>query len=377
VPQDCLEDRILICAPFGRDAALISDTLSKEGICAQTVDNIFLLCKEIECGAAAAVISEESLNREGILRLSLALQDQEPWSDLPIIILTTGGDGQRTWISLRTLDNIANVTLLERPLRPVTLVSAVQVSLRSRRRQYQMRSMNAELEHRVAERTAELRRLIEEAEGFSYTISHDLRGPLRAIVSSSHILLEDFGDRLPPAAKDELKIQERAANNMAALIDDLLHLSRLSREKLRAEDLDLSGMVTDLARQLARDGQTALCDFDIQEEVTGKGDPTLIRIALLNLLQNACKFSSGHGKVCFGRRSDGSYFVRDDGIGFDQKYAEKMFLPFERLVTSAEYPGTGIGLANVRRIIERHGGKVWAESAGANQGASFYFTLAA
>jgi signal transduction histidine kinase len=198
---------------------------------------------------------------------------------------------------------------------------------------------------------------------------------LRAIVSSSQILLEDYGEQLPPAGKKELQIQATAANNMAQLIDDLLHLSRLSREQMVPADLDLSALASNVAKQLAKENQLKTCNFVIQPNVKGRGDQTLLRIALLNLMQNACKFSREGGPVTFGQNADGVYFVRDEGIGFDQRYAEKMFQPFERLVTVEEYPGTGIGLANVKRIIERHGGNVWATSTGTGQGASFYFSL--
>jgi signal transduction histidine kinase len=371
-----IENRVLICAPRGRDAALIAATLAKENLRATTV-GVESLCREIAQGAGAGIIAEEALDHSGLFDLALTLRDQDPWSDLPIIILTSGGEtsAERTWNAVRALDDVANVTLLERPLRPITLLSAVQVSLRSRRRQYQMRSMNEELERRVLARTTELQRLITEAEGFSYTISHDLRSPLRAIVSSSQILIEDYGELLPPEGKEELRIQADAANNLAKLIDDLLHLSRLSREEIRPADLDLSDIAEGVAHQLSLDSQATHCVFDIQPGVTARGDATLLRIAILNLLQNACKFSSGKGCIEFGQAPDGAYFVRDHGIGFEQRYAEKMFLPFERLVNAKEYPGTGIGLANVRRIIERHGGKIWAESGGLHHGATFYFSL--
>jgi len=372
-----IESRVLVCAPHGRDAALITDTLCKEGVVARPVRDVEQLCEEIAKGVGTVVVAEEALDSENRFRLSIALQGQEPWSDLPIIILTTGGEVgvQRTWTALRSLEVVANVSLLERPLRAMTLISAVQVSLRSRERQYQVRSMNAELEHRVLERTAELQRLISEAEGFSYTISHDLRGPLRAIVSSSHILLEDYGEVLPEEGKSELQIQANAANNMATLIDDLLHLSRLSREEIRPSELDLSAIASNVANQLTKEHQSNACRFTIQEGVIGCGDPILIRIVLLNLMQNACKFSPQEGEVVFGQDEKKNYFVRDSGIGFEQRYADKMFLPFERLVNAAEYPGTGIGLANVRRIVERHGGRIWAQSKGLGSGASFFFSL--
>lgn len=356
---------------------MIGAALAKSGIAAEPLTEIPVLCQELARGAGAVILTEESLNPAALGLLSLALQQQEPWSDIPVIILTGDGerDAERTWVTLRALEPMANVSLLERPLRSITLVSAVQVALRSRQRQYEVRSMNAELERRVAERTAELQRLIHEAEGFSYTISHDLRAPLRSIVSTSKILLEDFGPQLPQAAKEELNRQSRAASNLAQLIDDLLRLSRLAREEMHPVDFDLSHVANDVVGQLFLEFPESPCTFEVQGGMTAHGDPTLVRFVLLNLLQNACKFSPKGGRIVVGQCEDGSFYVRDQGIGFDPQYAHKMYLPFERLVNSSEFPGTGIGLANVKRIIERHNGSVWATSEGVGKGATFYFTL--
>lgn len=357
----------------------MAEALSKSGIASFPACDVAHLCEELANGAGALLLTEEALNRDSLAELSLALQQQEPWSDIPIIILTGGGSEgtDRTWRMLRALEPVANVSLLERPLRSMTLTSAVQVALRSRRRQYEVRSMQAELERRVAERTAELRRLIKEAEGFSYTISHDLRSPLRSIVSTSKILLEDYGSMLPSGAVEELERQSRAASNLAQLIDDLLRLSRLAREEMHPVEFDFSKTAQEVVAQVCLDYSESKCTFEVEGGLRAHGDPTLVRFALLNLIQNACKFSPDGGRIRVGRADDESFYVRDEGIGFDPKYAEKMFLPFERLVTASEFPGTGIGLANVKRIIERHGGKLWAHTEGLGKGAAFHFTLPA
>jgi signal transduction histidine kinase len=368
----------LVCAPHGRDASLMVAILCRAGIQAEAFACLEEVCREIPAGAGALIITEEALSPSSMAVLESTLAGQEAWSDLPVIILTSAGQegADRTWSTLRSLEPVANVSLLERPLRTMTLVSAVQVALRSRKRQYEVRSMNSELEKRVSERTSELQRLIREAEGFSYTISHDLRAPLRSIVSSSCILVEDYEAYLTEEAKKELHVQAKAARNMAQLIDDLLHLSRLSREQMNRTKLDLTSLVQAVVEQLENEDVLRHHRLSVQPEMFAYGDATLLKLLILNLLQNAGKFSSPGSEIRVGQAEDGSFFVADEGIGFEQRYAEKMFLPFERLVNDNIYPGTGIGLANVKRIIERHNGRVWATSPGLNQGATINFTLA-
>jgi len=236
--------------------------------------------------------------------------------------------------------------------------------------------LNAELEERVSERTLQLQIANRELEGFTYSVSHDLRAPLRAIVSSSSILLEDHGERLGPEIRRELHRQAAAANKLAVLIDELLKLSRLARQEIRRTTVDLSEMAHSVAEEVA--GHFAeTCDFEIQPGMSIFADPTSLRLLLTNLLENACKFSPKAPHIQVGRTESPSgpvYWVKDNGVGFDMQYAAKVFLPFERLVTESEFPGTGIGLANVKRIVDRHGGRVWVETAHGD-GATFYFTL--
>jgi len=376
-PQNTeLDLRVLILAPRGRDAKLVEAMLCRAGIEAQAADSIDVLCNQMQAGAGAVVITEEAVHREFLIKLCEVLQRQPPWSDLPLILLTTGGeeDSVKTWQLVNRLDPVGNVSLLERPLRSITLISAVQVALRARKRQYEVRSLHEGLERRVAERTVELERLNQEAEGFSYSISHDLRAPLRAIAGTSRMILEDHPTGLPDDVLDNLERQVVAANRLAQLIDDLLKLSRLSREQMRPKPFDFSKLAQDVGIELRGDHQVRGCKFEIQPGLTAYGDPLLVRFVLLNLMQNACKFSPDGGTVTVGRTEDSVYFVSDQGIGFDMRYVAKLFRPFERLVTEQEFSGTGIGLANVRRIVERHSGRVWAESA-PGEGATFSFTL--
>ena len=224
-----------------------------------------------------------------------------------------------------------------------------------------------ELERRVQERTREL-------EGFLYTVSHDFRAPLRAIMSASMILLEDYGERLDREGQGELKRQSMAAKKLGTLMDDLLRLSRLSRQEMRTGEVDVTALAREVGDEVA--GRTTPpVEIEVHEGLKANADPSLLRLLLQNLIENAAKFrrSDAPARIEIGT-SDGSLYVRDQGIGFPQDKAEKIFGPFERLHTDAEYPGTGVGLANVKRIVDRHGGRVWAEGC-LGEGATFWFTL--
>lgn len=223
------------------------------------------------------------------------------------------------------------------------------------------------LQEAVAARTAELQQAVREAEAFNYAIAHDLRTPLRHIVATSRILLEESA-ALPADQQELLKRQAYNATRLGTLIDELLRLSRLSRAVVHREPLDLTAE----ARSVVRELETP-CEITVQEGMSAEADPRLLRTVLHNLIGNACKFSPSAKGVQVGE-TNGVYWVKDEGVGFDMKYVEKIFLPFERLVPEDAFPGTGIGLANVDRIVKRHGGRVWAESE-PNKGATFYFTL--
>jgi signal transduction histidine kinase len=236
-----------------------------------------------------------------------------------------------------------------------------------------------ELEQRVQERTTELDNINKELEAFSYSVSHDLRAPLRAIDGFSQALLEDFSEKLDSSGQDHLQRVRLAAQRMSGLIDDLLNLSRVTRSEIRRENLDLSAVVRTVAEELQRGAPGRNVTFVIPEGLTVDGDSRLLRVAVENLLGNAWKYTSAHScaRIEFGLyQSNGrrAYFVRDDGAGFDPRYSDRLFGAFQRLHAMTEFPGTGIGLATVQRIIRRHGGEIWAEGA-VEKGATFYFTL--
>lgn len=239
--------------------------------------------------------------------------------------------------------------------------------------------LNQELEQRVTDRTAQLQLANKELENFAYSVAHDLRSPLRGIDGFSQLLLEEYHNKLDAQGKDYLHRVRCAAQLMARLIDDILDLSRISHTKLNIRAVNLSKIAQDVAADLYETQPERQVKFIIQEGIKVHGDVLLIRIVLENLIGNAWKFTSKHptALIEFGMNEQEAkpvYFVRDDGAGFNINHTKKLFGAFQRLHTIAEFPGTGIGLATVQRIIHRHGGKVWAEGE-VEKGATFYFTV--
>lgn len=244
----------------------------------------------------------------------------------------------------------------------------------------EIRSLNAALERRVKERTSELTAANRELEAFSYSVAHDLRSPLRIIEGFTEAVIEDAGDRLDAQALDHMRRVCGASRRMAALIDDLLELSKVTRAEMSYTDVDLSAIARTIMSELRKTEPGRDADVVIREGLVVKGDARLLRVVLDNLIGNAWKFTARTPRpvIEFGTLGEkdgkGVYFVRDNGAGFDMKYVEKLFNPFQRLHTEKDFPGTGIGLATVERIIRRHGGAVWA-SATVDKGAVFYFMI--
>lgn len=243
----------------------------------------------------------------------------------------------------------------------------------------EIRSLNEELDQRVKERTKQLEATNKEIQSFSYSVSHDLRAPLRSIDGFTRALAEDYFDRIDDTGKEYINRVRQSVKKMSDLIDAMLNLSRLTREQIKYEVVDLSSIAKKISNNLRSEEPQRQVEFIIQENIKVNGDLKMLIVVLDNLLNNAWKFTSKHAaaKIEFGEKvvnGKRTYFVRDDGAGFDPIYAEKLFTAFQRLHTEVEFPGIGIGLATVQRIINRHRGEVWAEGT-VEKGATFYFTI--
>ena len=244
----------------------------------------------------------------------------------------------------------------------------------------QLAEVNRTLEHRVKQRTAELETANRHLEAFSHSVSHDLRSPLQSILGFSDILAEEFGHSLGPKGVQHLRRLQEGAERMSELISGLLALSGVVGAELRRERVDLTGLAEEVVGEIREMESGRPAEIVIHPDMQAFGDRILLRNALANLLRNAWKFTARRSKtrIEVGYKIDESgqatYFVADNGAGFDMRQAEKLFTAFERLHKKEDFPGTGIGLATVQRIIARHGGRIWAE-ASPDQGATFFFTL--
>jgi len=281
-------------------------------------------------------------------------------------------------------DSVINALVLDKPTpvmaRKTRKNSEVVISKEPPSMEELLRA-NAELEQRVRDYAAKAEAATKELEGFCYSVSHDLRAPLRSVDGFTHALIESSHDKLDTIEREYLQRVRAASHRMGRLIDDLLHLSRVGRREMRVQETNLSDLAVSVSRELQASEPSRHVDFVISPELYGKGDERLLKIVLENLLGNAWKFTgkTQAARVEFGRGvKDGveAFYVRDNGAGFDMTYADKLFTPFARLHGNNEFPGTGIGLAVVQRIINRHGGRLWAEGE-PNRGATLWFALPA
>lgn len=324
--------------------------------------------------------------------LAMTIADIRPAEDVPRLIHDVRSappearDGA-IWRHRKKDGTLISVEIYSHALRfmkrPSRLILAQDVTARLAA-EAQVRHMNVELEQRVRERTAELESVNAELEGFSYSVAHDLRAPLRGMDGFSQALLEDYARQLDDTALDYLRRIRSGAQRMGRLIDDLLELARVSRAEMRRVPVNLSAMVRAVMQELRSGDQDRELDLVVEEGLQHPGDPALLRIVLTNLLGNAWKFTARRerprietGRLVAASQGQGPavFYVRDNGAGFDMSYAHKLFRPFQRLHATSEFPGTGIGLAIVQRVIRRHGGHVWIEGA-PEKGATAYFTLA-
>jgi len=292
----------------------------------------------------------------------------------------TAFETQRVTKDGRILDVWLMVTkLLDDTGKPVGIASTERDITKRKKLEEDLRRLNVELEERVEQRTAGLVIVNKELEAFSFSVSHDLRAPLRAIDGFSQALQEDCVDKLDSQSKDYLQRIRQGVKNMAELIDGLLELSSIARKEIEHQPVDLTKTARKIALGFQKAEPQRQVELFIQEGIVVNGDAHLLVIVLQNLLDNAWKFTSKHpsAKIEFGTKKingEEVYFVRDDGAGFDMAYVGKLFAPFQRVHSTKDFPGTGVGLATVQRIIHRHGGRVWAEGE-IERGACFYFAL--
>jgi PAS domain S-box-containing protein len=284
-----------------------------------------------------------------------------------------GHAGRTVWVH----DAVSPVVVGDR----VTKLRGVMMDVSERKHfELELSRLNAELEKRVGKRTSELETVVDELRSFSYSVSHDLRAPLRAIQGFGLALDREYRERLDETGRDYLHRILGSADRMTKLIEDLITLSRVTHVDMRTEPLDLSHIAGEVVADLRTSEPLRRVDMKIAPNLTAAGDVRLVRVLLENLIGNAWKFTSRklQASVEFGaleqRAGKRVFFVRDDGAGFDQEFASKLFMPFQRLHRATEFPGTGIGLATVARILGRHGGRIWAEGR-EGSGATFYFEL--
>ena len=325
-------------------------------------------------GTSAAHVPLDGLSREmhAVLVLPLTI------SDRVVGILMAG---RRAANAFEDTDQQLLTVVADRIALSLARVNAYEAEREARRlaeaSAEEVQALNTELEERVRQRTAELEATNRELEAFSYSVSHDLRAPLRSVDGISVALEEDYGEQLTPEARDFLRRIRAGVQKMGQLIDALLQLSRITRAELTREDIDVTALAEEVAADLRQQNPTRNLTLRIQPRMRADADPRLLRVALANLLGNAVKFTAKKevAVIDVGQSPEtNEFFVRDNGAGFDMQYAGKLFTAFQRLHGDRDFQGSGIGLATVSRVVRRHGGKTRAESA-VGDGATFLFTL--
>jgi signal transduction histidine kinase len=358
------ENRRLGTLYIASDTKAVSDALRLSGVIALVVLAIAMLAAYALAAALQGRISEPIL---ALAETATAVSTRQDYS----VRASKLGDDELGVLTDAFNQMLGRIEDQDRELR----LHATDLEQRVEARTHELQERNETLRRNAAELVA----ANQELDAFAYSVSHDLRAPLRSIDGFSHVLLEDYGAQLDDAGRDSLQRVRAASQRMATLIDDLLKLARVTRVEMRTEQVDLSAMAQDIVAELQRTDTARQVEFAIAPGLQARADPPLLRVVLENLLRNSWKYTAKQPRprVEFGTaEANGgrAFMVRDNGAGFDMKYMDKLFGVFQRLHSATEFEGTGVGLATVRRIITRHGGRIWAEAV-VDQGATFYFTL--
>jgi signal transduction histidine kinase len=379
-----IDERVLLRTPVGADAQLTARVLADAGFATLICTSLDELAGDLRHGCGAVLLTEEAVIRNDVTRLREALEAQPKWSDVPIILLTSGGQTTAaSTTAMNLLGTNCSLTLVERPLRTVTLVAALTSALRSRRRQYEVRQLITErdgllasLEQRVQDRTAKLRQIVEELEAFSYSVSHDLRAPLRALEAYAEALVEETAN-LSPEARNYAEKIARSAQRMDHLTQDLLTYTRVSRDGVALDRIELGALLRDVVQTYPSILRWSP-HIELREPLAAVlGHAPSLMQCFSNLLDNAFKFAAPGRVPCVVVSSECAgeivrVSVADNGTGIEPQHHERIFGIFERATRNTE--GTGIGLAIVRRAVERMGGRVGVIST-PGAGATFWLEL--
>jgi signal transduction histidine kinase/ActR/RegA family two-component response regulator len=367
-----LKERVLLLPPTERDAELSLDILAEAGLTGRVCNSMDELCREMEAGAGAVLVTDTVLSQADPQPLVEAVHRQPAWSDLPIVLLSPRGADSPT--AVWAMEVLGNVTVLEQPVRVLTLVSALRTALKARLRQYELR-----------DRMEALRHSDKQKDEFLATLSHELRNPLAPIRNALHILRLAGGDE--PTRARVIDTMERQTANVIRLVDDLLELSRINqgRIELRKERVKLQAILRgalETSAPLIEAAGHELVVHEPDEPILLHADPVRLIQVIANLLNNAAKYSEDGGKVVLTARRDGStavISVRDRGIGIPAEMLDRIFDMFVQVDTSLERTrqGLGIGLTLVKRLVELHGGEIQARSEGRGKGSEFIVRLPA
>ena len=354
---------VLVHAPYGRDAALISQFLGQAGISNTICPTVESLCSTLGESTGAALISDESLTRTNVSSLGAVLGEQPPWSDLPLIVTTSGGEATKMsqW-RLEMLKPLGNISLLERPLRAVTLVSAVKAAVRGRRRQYQLRDNFAERERLLRE----LERSNRELDQFAHIVSHDLQAPIRAVSAFSELLAQHYAGQRDTSADRFIRVIQDGATTMESLVRTLLNYASVGHDSMTVTNVSLLEVVEAVATMLQPTIQELRAEVSYGDLPRIDCDPVLVRQLIQNLVGNALKYRDPKvpARIHISAQQTGRQCivsVSDNGPGIAPEHHARIFLPLKRL-HGKEIPGTGMGLALCRKIVERHGGEIWIKS---------------